>query len=81
MTKTIEEMRIRVIKALEKIGADDHAPAILTILERELGIRDKELREAIINHPKTFGITDKQGRGGAILVEDVLSLLPTHDNE
>jgi hypothetical protein len=32
-------------------------------------------REQIKNSPKTFGLTDKEGRGGAILVEDVLEIL------
>ena len=27
------------------------------------------------NHPNTFGIVDKDGKGGAILVEDVLGTL------
>jgi hypothetical protein len=35
----------------------------------------KELAEKIENSPKTFGITDKKGKGGAILVEDVLAIL------
>lgn len=35
----------------------------------------KSIEEMIINHPKTFGITDRKGRGGAILVEDVIASL------
>lgn len=35
----------------------------------------ESIKETIINHPKTFGITDKKGRGGAILVEDVIASL------
>jgi len=38
-----------------------------------------ELKEKIINSPKTFGLTDKEGRGGAILVEDILDILSLED--
>ncbi len=35
----------------------------------------KELDEKIENSPMTFGLIDKKGRGGAILVSDIKSLL------
>ena len=38
-----------------------------------------ELKEKIINSPKTFGLTDKEGRCGAILVEDILDILSLED--
>ena len=35
----------------------------------------KRIVDMIENSPKTFGLLDKEGRGGAILVDDIKKLL------
>jgi len=43
--------------------------------------RDEALAERIKNSPKTFGITDSEGRGGAMLVEDILTEISSDNKD
>ena len=63
-------------------GANTGSPlSSLVIMDMVADIRTllashtTKLMEEVRNDPRTFGITDKEGRGGAILVEDVIEIL------
>lgn len=58
---------------------DDHLSQedIKSFLKQSLLEQADILKGEVENHPNTFGIVDKDGKGGAILVEDVLDLLKT----
>ena len=40
-------------------------------LDRQL----EEIRKEIVNSPNNFGLIDKKGKGGALLIQDILEIL------